>query len=126
MTNISRALIALLVLFWAGSFLTVAALQKLKGSYTTYIGGQPTSQESYVIAVNPDGSAQAEADVQGGTVKSHVVTTATAKSPVKFLITVGDTRVLTAEVDAGSFPTDSLVHSGRDRQKCSARKGYRS
>lgn len=102
MTNISRALNALLLLFCAGSFLIVGAQQKFNGSYTTYIGGRPTTEESYVITINPDGSVQSEADVQGGTVKSHLVTTATAKSPVKFLITVGDTTVLTAEVDAGS------------------------
>jgi hypothetical protein len=77
--------------------------QQSSGVYTTYVGGQTVSAESYTFAAGADGTLRAEAEVgpAAGGPKRKTVTTAKGARPLSFTVEADGARVYAAEFGAG-------------------------
>lgn len=94
--------IATLVLLSAFANVVVQAQQKISGSYTMSLGGQPVSEEKFTLTINADGSITAEADLKAGANLNHIVTTATRTAPRSFELTVANQGGIKANFNNGS------------------------
>jgi uncharacterized protein len=88
------------------TFLSTSATQAQQvktssGTYTTYLSEQPIGTDDYRLTVNPDGSAQAQADIDFANTKFRTTTKAAAYKPVGFTKEANGSPTLVVEIGNG-------------------------